>query len=91
MTTIHVQASYYASTSGTVNLPQGKTWEDVAHWYVKWDTLYLRFKGDDEEYAQIDLDSCVGDIIDWKRPTGVSIYGTDDDGETDYEVELAEL
>lgn len=66
-----------------------KTWEDVEQWYVKWDTLNVLFNGD-SEYTSIDLNSEVQDVVDWKRPTSVSVFAVDEDGEADHDEEIAE-
>lgn len=85
---IAIDASYTTNTSSKITLPEGKTWADVYDWYIKWDTLYINWKGSDdwEEYA---LNSDSSDGIDWKRPTCASIYAIDENDEIDYDAELA--
>lgn len=89
MTTITVSCRLYASTTARIELPEGKTWDDVHGWYVTWDTLWVCFK-DSEDYIEIPMDSDSFAVVDWKRPQSVTVYGTGDDGETDYDNELAE-
>lgn len=76
---VQVVAEYAIYSTIDVTLPEGKTWEDVEEWYVKWDQLNYRMKGETEfrESLRVDLsfDSC-----DTKRPGGVSIEEVDVDG-----------
>ena len=64
-----ISNSYNSTTVGYVKFPEGKTWNDVDDWYVKWDS---------------------GEIIDWKRPSSTSVHPTDEEGNPDYNEELAE-
>ena len=89
MTTYTIDAGYHAGASANVAFPEGKTWEDVKDWYVKWDILHVQFEGE-LEMREFPLNSDSLDVIDWKRPTSVSVYATDDEGNTDYDVEIAE-
>lgn len=67
---------YSAGASANVRLPAGKTWDDVDHWHVKWDTLYLTLKDGTE--LEVGLDISGADIIDYKRPDSVEVW---EDGE----------
>ena len=82
-----ISATYSAGTNGTVTFPEGKSWDDVKDWYVKWDTLHVQFK-DSTEWEEMPLESGVDDIIDWKRPDSVSVYPESDEG-TDWNTEIA--
>ena len=82
-----VSAAYYAGTEGTVVFPEGKSWDDVKDWYVKWDTLHVQFK-DSPEWQEFSLDSSVDDVIDWKRPDSVSVFPKSAEG-TDWNTEIA--
>lgn len=86
MATYAVVAEYYVSTVGKVEFPEGKTWDDVQSWYVKWDTLHVRFKDGSE--GEFELKSDESDGVDWKRPAGVTIY-SEVDGEVDWDNEVA--
>ena len=77
-----------AGTQGSVTFPEGKEWKDVKAWYVKWDTLHVQF---DEEFIPFELNSLVDEIIDWKRPEYVCIYPKDENGITNYNIELTSL
>ena len=89
MTTYTLDITYYAGTSAKVELPEGKTWADVADWYVKWDVLYITFK-DGSLYDRL-LHTDALEAIDTKRPSSVTVYGVDEDGETNYADEVAEI
>ena len=86
---VTVSASYYTGAESTIELPDGKVWEDVEHWNVKWDTLHFKFK-DEETWREKSLNSDSTDSTDWKRPVNVTIYGVDADSDTDYNEELDE-
>lgn len=81
---IAISATYYASTTGIIDLPEGKTWDDVEHWFVKWDTFHYRLKGE-KDYREIELCSDPMNIIDWKRPSTVEVYPTLEDDEIDWD------
>lgn len=89
MTTFTIEASYCTGATGKVEFPDGKTWDDVEDWYVKWDTLYVKFKCD-EDWVEFGLNSDNSDGTDWKRPLNVTIYPKNEDGGTDYETVVAE-
>lgn len=68
MNTYRIDTTYSAGYSTTIDLPEGKTWDDVADWYVKWGTLNIILKGEGEKDLTFDLDSDIFEGIDWKRP-----------------------
>lgn len=82
-----ISTTYLAGTEGTVVFPEGKSWDDVKDWYVKWDTLHVQFK-DSPEWQEFSLDSHANGIIDWKRPDSVSVFPKSDEG-TDWDTEIA--
>ena len=84
--TYAINASYYAGTMGFVTLPDGKTWEDVSEWFVKWDKIYIEFE--DNTKFECELDSETLNIIDWKRPIDQSVYTVDEDGEPNFDEEV---
>lgn len=89
MATYNIAATYYAGASANIELPEGKTWADVKHWYIKWDTLFIQWENS-REYQGFDLNSDTEDVVDWKRPTSASIYEVNGEtGETDYDKEVA--
>lgn len=84
-----VSAQYYAGSEGTITFPEGKSWDDVKDWYVKWDILHVKFK-DQNEYQSFQLNSEIGMYVDWKRPISATIHPyIDEDNDTDYDTELA--
>ena len=89
MTTYTLQTSLTTSAQGKVTFPEGKTWEDVLDWYVKYDTLYVQFVVG-EPYQSFELMSDSSDGTDWKHPLSVSVYPVDEDGDTDWDLEIAE-
>lgn len=86
--TYTIAATYYAGTEANVTLPDGKTWDDVEFWYVKWDTIHIKFRGS-EEYFDAELNSDGMDSIDWKRPVNATVFSVDAEGGTEYENEVA--
>ena len=81
-----IEATYITGALGFVHFEE-ETWDDVEDWYIKWDALHVKFKGQSEwrEY-ELDSDSTYG--TDWKRPTNVTVYSTDEDGLIDYTNEI---
>lgn len=82
MTSYTVIAEYPEFAEGTVEFPEGKTWEDVEDWYVKWDCLNFKLK-DEEDWREFELHSSPGEA-DWKRPASVNILALGEDGEPDW-------
>ena len=81
-----INAIYYADVVGFVTLPNGKTWEDVSEWFIKWDRIYIEFK--DTTTWSCELNSETHEIIDWKRPREQSVYAVDKDGEPNFDEEV---
>jgi hypothetical protein len=79
-TTVVIEQTLYAGTTAEIELPDGLAWEDIADWYIKWDTLH--YTAGNNEWHEIELDSAVDDVIDWKRPQFATVYTPD------YETEL---
>lgn len=79
-------AEYYCISEGSVTFPEGKSWDDVDDWHIKWDRLYVKFKGEDD-YHDFDLESSISLNIDWNRPASASIHNRNEDG-TDYDEEI---
>lgn len=87
---ITVQLSYTIYSTTTIELPEGKTWDDALDHYVKWGTLYVRFKGSDG-YTELKTDYADMESGDFKRPDRTLIWATDENGETDYETCLEDV
>jgi hypothetical protein len=78
---VTIQADYYMTASACVDLSP-KTWGDVEDWYVKWDRLNVKFKGEDD-WKEFELESDVE--YDMKRPTRVDVY----EGQYEFDITLA--
>ncbi len=90
MTTICISAQYYAGTEAQVELPEGKTWDDIESFYVKWDCFHVKLVGE-PEWQERALNTAGGaEVVDYKRPTSVTVYPVLEDGEVDYSIELAD-
>lgn len=76
---VTIVADYMCTNTASVDLSP-KTWDDVVDWYVKWDTLYVKFEDDWKEF-QLDSES----EVDIKRPTLVDVY----EGQYEYNNVLA--
>lgn len=81
-----VEATYITKALGFVEFDE-ETWDDVEDWYIKWDTLHVKFKGQ-SEWCEYELNSDATDSTDWKRPGNVTVYNTDGDGLIDYTNEV---
>jgi hypothetical protein len=69
---VNVNANYVTTVSLDLELPEGKTWDDVVEYYVKWGKLNILFKGE-TEYHEYDMGDDAGEI-DWKRPATIDVY-----------------
>lgn len=83
MTKIAVRSTYRTDAIGYAELPDGKTWDDVFDWHIKWDTLHVQFKGA-PYWHEIELNSDSSDDTDRKWPIRATVHPFDED-----EVELA--
>lgn len=88
MTEFLICATYSAFANTFVTFPEGKTWDDVHDWYIKWGTLNVRFKGSDT-YQEFDLMRANEVDVDWKRPDDVSVHPVKGNGAVDYDTDLA--
>jgi hypothetical protein len=74
-TTVVIEQTLYAGTQATVELPDGLAWEDVVDWWIRWDNLH--YTTDGSEWHEIELNSAIDDVIDWKRPQSATVYTPD--------------
>ena len=74
---ITIQAYYTQCNTTTVNLPEGKTWNSVADYYVKYGVLFIKWRGEDDwqEFALSDDFS----ESDMKFPDSLTIYDENGD------------
>jgi hypothetical protein len=87
---IAIECLYTASTTVTFDLPDGKTWDDVTGWYVKWGMVYVAFNGG--EYQELgEMGEASLASVDFKRPDRSTVYAiVDNEMELpDYDNELA--
>jgi hypothetical protein len=91
MTKLSIVTEYSYQTDTVFDMPEGKTWDDVKDWYVKWGTLFVTFN--DNSTLEVETKSH-GDWtdVDLKRPIYSAMYPCDVEGNTDWgEETLAEL
>lgn len=82
---VQIEVTYGTYGSCTIELPEGKTWDDVENFWVKWDIAFIRFKGETAEH-QFELETGYDlEATDMKRPSSIEVYETDDEGNVDYE------
>jgi hypothetical protein len=81
--TIRVDTQYTMAYETEINLPEGKTWEDVKSWYIKYHSLSVVFIDDTTVEHYLDDDGWE----DSKRPDGIQIYKIDEDGNEE-EIEI---
>lgn len=69
---VNVYAYYTHSSITEVELPEGKTWDDVLCYWVKWGTLFITWKDSEttDEFQLSEVYACG----DYKRPDDVVIY-----------------
>jgi hypothetical protein len=82
MTTLRVDREYTFWGSDDIELPDGKTFKNVASYYVKWETFFYRFHGE-EEFREVQL-RCDPSEMDMKHPRTVEVQ----DVTEEYEEEL---
>jgi hypothetical protein len=80
MTILRIEREYPIWGSSDVELPEGRTWQDIESWYVKWEIFFYKFK-DEEKWREHDLSTINIEDLDLKRPkrVEVGVYGEDDD------------
>ena len=52
---VNIQAYYTTVNSTEVELPEGKTWDDVSNYWIKWGILYITWS--DGQNQEINLSS----------------------------------
>ena len=88
MTKIAIETTYSAFGTTVIDLPEGKTWADVAHYYIKWGRLHINFKGTPkDDYQEFQLDDVAMESDNYKRPDQTMIWSVAADGEPDYDAE----
>ena len=64
--------SHSITTDHTIDLPC-TSWEDVAEFYVKWNTLHVKLK-DRPDWMEIDLGDIDLEDLDVKHPARVDVF-----------------
>lgn len=75
---IHVVCSYTIFADGDVELPDGKTTEDIETCFVKYGSFRCIFK-DGTEFEK-EIGSATFESVDWKYPASTKIYAIGEDG-----------
>jgi hypothetical protein len=72
MNKVTIQTTTKLVIDTEITLPEGKSWDDVDIWSVKWGTLHVTWKdGSEDEYELDEIDPVsIGEI---KAPDEVSI------------------
>jgi hypothetical protein len=86
--TVHVGARFSGgrmSAHAYIELPEGKTWDDVAEWYAKWAIFWARFKDGSECERALKHD----DQEAYKHPDSISVCAVDKNGHPNDERQLA--
>ena len=81
---IHVITSYTMSVNTEIELPEGKTEEDISGCWVKWGEIHIDFKDETETTANESTPEFSDG--DWKRPGAVEVR-KDKDGYADFEAD----
>ena len=74
--TIRVDTQYTMAYETEIDLPEGKTWEDIKSWYIKYHSLSVVFNDETTEEHNLDDNGWE----DSKRPDGIQIYKIDENG-----------
>lgn len=77
---VQVNCAYAVETNNYVDLPEGKSWDDVQDHYCKWGFLTITWKDGSiwKHYMEVDSADIINSI-DWKYPeTTVYELGEDD-------------
>ena len=82
-----VKVIYEIPNEKVIELPDNKTWEDVKHYSIKWDQLYIIFNDNTPWLAELNTKTYfMSDDLKW--PDNKYIYPVKDDGKVDYTTQL---
>jgi len=70
-TTVYVSVEYSIGGLLEVELPDGRTWDDVDEFWVKWDTAHILFKDGTKFEDEIGTDAA---NADYKRPLATQVH-----------------
>jgi hypothetical protein len=81
---IAIEASYTAYAQGIVDLPDGKTWDDVEHVSVRYSTVSVQFKGE-PNWTELDGEVELNDGgVDTEDPNRIMVYAVIGEDEPDH-------
>jgi hypothetical protein len=87
---VAITALYTMESTTIVDLPAGKTWDDVTHYLVKYGKVFITFN--DETEFEADTDEATTDNTDFKYPDRTLVRPVDADGYPDWSADtLAEM
>jgi hypothetical protein len=82
-----VKVIYEITNENVIELPDDKTWEDVKHYSIKYDQLYIIFNDNTPWLAELNTKTYfMSDDLKW--PDNKCIYPVEDDGKVDYTTQL---
>ena len=81
---VRIEATYETSAVATLDLPEGKTWDDVKEYWIKWGTAVIEF----EDGSKLEHELDAPGETDWKWPVRSVVLKDGDD--FDYDDPLAE-
>ncbi|NCC40912.1 MAG: hypothetical protein EOM21_15985 [Gammaproteobacteria bacterium] len=88
MTTIRVERGYTFWASDDIELPEGIKFDDIAGYYVKWESFFYWLHGDEDNVREVPL--CFDpSAMDMKRPDEVDVVDVSEEYEQ-YEEESVE-
>jgi len=79
MTTYKIISNMSCAVTSDVELPDGRTWDDVKEWYVKWGELVVTFKDGSTSVIEMLIDE--EESVNWKRPILTEVYAVNNDGD----------
>jgi len=85
---IAIDTTYYAGMTSVIDLPVD--WDQIEDWYVKWHTFHYWLKGEKGKEYEIELESPDPEIVDFKRPSNVTVFPADEEGNPDWSDALYE-
>ncbi len=74
---LRVEREYTFWGSDDIELPAGKTFYDIASYYIKWETFFYQLRGE-EKFREVPL-HCDPSEMDMKYPRSVEIADVTDE------------
>jgi hypothetical protein len=73
-----LEANYSVWRDAVIELPAGKTWQNVKEHSVRWNNVYLTFDDGTQTVVEVEFDEPSHEVF--KRPVDYAIYSADEDG-----------